>query len=306
MTLTEDKKAAYLTLWEMLTTVSRLMAPFAPFLAEEIFINLTDEESVHLQDFPHENTSLIDDKLETEMQTVIDLVSLGRAARNECQIKVRQPLTTMYIPMNCHELVARNEWLVKEEINIKDIKYVRDDEGFVAYDMKVNFKKMGPRFGKDVKRIATALETINTGEIVKSLDTTKSYTLEMEGEKFDLTAEDLVVTIKNREGFTFASEKGLWVALDIQLNPELIMEGLARELVNKIQFTRKENDFEIMDRIRIDYHSEDSIREVFSRFGDYIKSETLTDIIEYQPITADLKEYDINDNTVWMKITKNK
>jgi len=304
LTLTDDKKAAYLTLWEMLTTISRLMAPYAPFLAEEIYHNLTNSESVHLQKYPEANEDLINDTLEKEMQTVIEVVSQGRAARNSCQIKVRQPLATMYIPADIKELVARNEWLVKEEINVKNLEYISNDEGFIDYQLKANFKKMGPRFGKDVKKIAAALGTVNTQELVKSLEIDKSCKIVVDGEIFKLTAEDLIVSIKDREGFTFASDKGLWVALNTTLNAVLIQEGLARELVNKIQYTRKENGFEIMDRISIEYNGEDNIKEVFEKHCDYIKSETLTDEIEFAVDTAQLNEYDINGNKVWMKITK--
>jgi isoleucyl-tRNA synthetase len=280
------------------------MAPYAPFLAEEIYHNLTNSESVHLQDYPEANEEMINDVLEKEMQTVIEVVSQGRAARNSCQIKVRQPLATMYIPADIKELVARNEWLVKEEINVKNLEYISNDEGFIDYQLKANFKKMGPRFGKDVKKIAAALGTANTQELVKSLEIDKSCKIVVDGETFKLTAEGLIVSIKDREGFTFASDKGLWVALNTTLNAVLIQEGLARELVNKIQYTRKENGFEIMDRISIEYNGEDNIKEVFEKHCDYIKSETLTDEIEFAVDTAQLNEYDINGNKVWMKITK--
>ncbi|MCF7920387.1 MAG: isoleucine--tRNA ligase [Candidatus Cloacimonetes bacterium] len=304
LTLTDDKKAAYLTLWEMLIAVSKLMAPYAPFLADEIFINLTDEESVHLQDYPQADETLIDEKLEKEMQTVIDLVSLGRAARNVCQIKVRQPLSVMYIPASCQELVSRNEWLVKEEINVKDIRYIKDDEGFIDYDLKANFKNMGPRFGKNVKNIAAALSELNAREIVAALETQKRYELELTGLKFELEPDDLLISIKDREGLTFAADKGLWVALDTSLNEELVQEGLARELVNKIQFTRKDNGYEIMDRINISFQGDENIKEVFGKFEEFIKTETLTDNIRFNLEKTDMKEYDINDNQVWMKITK--
>ena len=305
MTLTDDKKAAYLTLWEVLCSVSKLVAPFAPFLAEEIYHNLTGEDSVHLADYPVSNESLIDNTLETEMKTVINLVSLGRAARNSCQIKVRQPLATMYIPQNCQGLVQRNEWLVKEEINVKDIEYIKDDVGFIDYEIKVNFKKMGPRFGKNVKAISSALNECDKNVIADSLSKEKLYKLELNGTVFELLPEDLIISIKDKEGLVFAADNDLFVALNTNLTAELIAEGLARELVNKIQYSRKESGFEIMDRIKIAYSGDDEITDVFIKFDEYIKAETLTDEIIKVSETSELTSFVINDRQVWMKITKN-
>ncbi len=304
MTLTDDKKSAYLTLWEVLTTVSRLMAPFSPFLAEEIYLNLTGKDSVHLADYPVSNPDLIDHKLDAEMQTVINLVSLGRAARNNCQIKVRQPLQTMYIPVECQALVQRNEWLVKEEINIKEIEYIKREDGFIDYDIKVNFKKMGPRFGKYVKDIAAALDHTDHNEIVVSLNNIKSYNLNLDGRNFELLPEDLMISIKDRENLIFAAENDLFVALNTKLTDELVMEGLARELVNKIQYSRKEYGFEIMDRIRISYYGDDEMKTVFTKYDEYIKTETLTDEISFVEDSEELTSFVVNNRNIRMKITK--
>ncbi len=306
MELTDDKKEAYLTLHHILVAVSKLMAPYAPYLAEEIYTNLTGNESVHLDVYPVANEAVIRPTLEKEMQTVIDLVSLGRAARNSCQIKVRQTLQTLHVPESARPLMERMENLIKEEINVKDIRYISEESGFVQFDIKPNFKVMGPKFGKEMKRIAAALKQINGNEIITTLNNRGSYTLKMDGQEFLLTTEDIAVSIQQKEGFVFESHKELYVALDTQLTPELITEGYARELVNKIQYTRKEQGFEIMDRITVRYSADDEIAAVFAAYDDYIRQETLTDSVERIRDASSLPTWDINGKTVYYEITKNK
>jgi isoleucyl-tRNA synthetase len=304
MTLTEDKKAAYLTLWQVLTTTSRLIACYAPFLAEDIYINLTGGESVHLSDYPKADLNVIQERLEKEMETVISLVSLGRAARNSCQIKVRQPLAVMYIPQECQELVIRNEWLVKEEINVKHIEYINKSDNFINYEVKVNFRKMGPRFGSSVKSIAAALSSLDHNQIASSLNAQKSYHLNLDGIDYELLPEELIISIRDREGIVFAYDNDLFVALNTELTPELVMEGLARELVNKIQYTRKENGFEIMDRIIIEYFGDNELQQVFDKYGDYIKNETLAEEINSVSDSSTLSDFVVNDRPVRMLIRK--
>ena len=307
MELTEDKKQAFLTLHQVLIAVSKLMAPFAPFLSEEIFLNLTGKESVHLEDYPVCNKDVIYPKLEEEMRIVIDLVSLGRAARNTCQIKVRQTLTAFYIPEKYKSLVVRMENLIKEEINIKEIKYIKEKSDFISYEFKPNFKVMGPKYGKHINRITAALARMDANHIVETLRQGKDYYLEIDGGTFKLTEEDLFISIKDKDGFVFETNKDIFVALDITLTPELIEEGLARELVNKIQYTRKERDFEIMDRINLFYYAGDDIRKVFSTYSEYIKNETLTNSVTLvKKPDSDMKKWDVNGKEVYLKIEKSK
>jgi len=303
--LTEDKKQAYLTLYQVMVAVTKLMASFAPFLAEEIFTNLTGKESVHLEDYPVSNNKVIYPELEKEMKIVIDLVSLGRAARNTCQIKVRQTLKALYIPEKYQSLVQRMENLIKEEINVKEIKYILEKDDFVKYEFKPNFKIMGPKYGKHMKGIAAALALMDANHIVEILHQGKDYFLEIEGGTFKLTEEDLIISIKDREGFVFETNKELFVALDTHLTPELIEEGLARELVNKIQFTRKENNFDIMDRIKVFYYGNEEIRKVFSIHEEYIKNETLSDsfFLVKEP-HEDMIKWDVNGKEVWLSVSK--
>ncbi len=303
--LTENKKQAYLTLYQVMVAVSKLMAPFAPFLAEEIFTNLTNNESVHLENYPTCNSKVIYPDLEKEMKTVIDLVSLGRAARNTCQIKVRQTLSALYIPEKYKSLVQRMENLIKEEINVKEIKYILEKDDFVKYEFKPNFKIMGPKYGKHMKGIAAALAQMDADHIVEILHQGKDYFLEIDSRTFKLTEEDLIISIKDREGFVFEANKDLFISLDIHLTPELLEEGLARELVNKIQFTRKENNFDIMDRIKVFYFGEEDIKKVFTDYAEYIKNETLTESFHFVKVPHDdMVKWDVNGKELYLSIAK--
>ncbi len=306
MELSDNKKEAYLTLHHVLVETCKLVAPFAPYLSDEIYMNLTGEGSVHLADFPSVNKDVIYSKLEEEMDSVIKLVSLGRAARNTCQIKVRQTLGALYVPEKYKPLIIRMEDLIKEEINVKEIKYIADKDNFVTYEFKANFKVMGPKYGKHIKRIVSALEQMDANHIVETLHKGKEYYLEMDGSTFKLTEEDLSISIKDKEGFVFESyNKDLFVALDTTLNEELIEEGLARELVAKIQNTRKDKGMDIMDRIKIFYVGSDKIQNVFSKFSEYIKTETLSDSFHCcKGEQEDMIIWDINGNEVHMTVEK--
>lgn len=306
MQLDQDKIDAYLTLYQVMVETSKLMAPFAPYLSDEIYINLTNEESVHLADYPTCNESLIDTVLEAEMQNVIDVVSLGRAARNDCQIKIRQPLGKMYVPASLQNTLEKMFELVQEEVNIHRIEYVREEDDFVQYELKPDFKVMGPKYGKQMKTIAAALPLLKGAEVLASFNSKGSFELLLGQESINLCPEDVVVQILPREGFVFATSKDIFVALDTTLSTELIREGFARELVNKIQFSRKEQNFEIMDRIDITWHADEEIAAAIRDFKDYIISETLADSISENASTIDsqMPEYDINGKQVYLGINR--
>lgn len=306
MTLTEDKKDAYMTLNFALETIAKLIAPFTPYIAEDIFTSLTGKESVHLEEYPKCNEAYIDSKLEAEMQTIVTLVGLGRSARNSCQIKVRQTLQSIYVPVETKETVERMVDLLVEEINIKDIKYIAREDNFVHYELKPNFKVMGPKFGKSMKNIAKALSKEDTGIIMTAFNNGESYNLSVNGETFNITEEDVAISIQQREGYTFESYKDMWVALDTNLTPSLIKEGYAREINNKIQFTRKENNFDIMDRINVFYYGDEDIAEVFELHGEFIASDTLTDNFKRVDSKEGLEEYDINGKVMFMKLEINR
>jgi len=307
MTLTADKIDAYLTLYQVLVEVTKLMAPFAPYLSDVIYQNLTGKESVHLADYPGAEEKYIDPALEEEMQTVIDIVSLGRAARNDCQIKVRQPLTAMYLPEKVKPVAERMFDLIQEEINIHEIRYVAENDGFVKYDLKPDFKVMGPKYGRHVKALGTLLQNVEGSEALQSFNSKGFFEIIVEGETLKLTQEDLQVSIRPKEGYVFQSNRKLFVALDTTLTPELVSEGFAREMVNKIQFTRKEQNFEIMDRIKVLWLGDEDIALALDAHADYIKKETLTDeLTRLTDRSPELKQYDINGKEVWFAVLKNR
>ncbi|MDD3103715.1 MAG: isoleucine--tRNA ligase, partial [Candidatus Cloacimonetes bacterium] len=302
--LSEDKIEAYRTLYMVLLEISKLIAPFVPYLAEELFHKLKGGESVHLADYPKSQTEYIDASLQSDMQAVIDVVSLGRTARGESSIKIRQPLGVMYVPAKLRESLDKMLDLVKEEVNIHQIKYVETDSDFVQYELKPQFKVMGPKYGKQMKAIASYLQTADSAQALRDFAAKGSFEFDFNGEKITLLPEDLQVQILPREGYVFASMKDIFIALDIKLNEELTLEGYARELINKIQFSRKEQGFEIMDRISLSYSGDAEIEKAIALHKDYIMSETLADEI-VKLGDKSLPQIDINGKEISLKVTKN-
>lgn len=301
--LTEDKIEAYRTLHVVLCEVCKLIAPFVPYLADEIYQNLTGAESVHLADYPVSDSRYIDAELEARMQAVIDVVSLGRTARGECQIKIRQPLGKMYVPAKLRSALEAMPELVKEEVNIHEICFVEEDSDFVQYELKPQFKVMGPKFGPKMKAIAASLQKVNGADALRAFARDGMYTLIMGDERFDLLPEDLQVQILPREGYVFASMKDIFVALDTTLTDALIREGYARELINKIQFSRKEQGFEIMDRVVVSIAADALINEAVDQYRDYIMGETLSDAITLEA-GDDMQPVDINGQSVLLKVKR--
>ncbi len=280
--LDRSKKAAYRTLYEVLLTVVNLMAPIAPFTAEEIFRNLTHgrESSVHLQLYPVANKDYFERDLEARMATVMDLVTLGRACRNKVQIKVRQPLPKILVDGKIRSIVESMRELILEEINVKTIDYIEELGRYVKYEVKPNFRVMGPKFGKDLKRIGAILRTQDAATIVTAIKRDGRLSLDFDGSFIVLTEEDLDIRIQELEGFTFEMSDDNFVILDTELTPELLQEGLAREMISKIQTMRKEADFEITDRIKVSYSGPEEVAMAVSSFDRYIKEETLADTLK--------------------------
>ena len=301
--LSADKIEAYRTLYMVLLETAKLIAPFVPYLAEELFQSLKGGESVHLADYPESQTEYIDAALESDMQAVIDVVSLGRTARGESNLKIRQPLGVMYVSGKLREPLEKMLDLVKEEVNIHEIRYVETDSDFVQYELKPQFKIMGPKFGKQMKAIAAYLQTADSAQALRDFAAKDSFEFDLNGQHITLIPEDLQVQILPREGYVFASMKDIFIALDTSLNEELILEGYARELINKIQFSRKEQGFEIMDRISLSYSGDEQIDKAIAKYKDYIMSETLADAIVKQNDT-DLPQIDINGKNIGLLVTK--
>ncbi|MCB5229305.1 MAG: isoleucine--tRNA ligase [Candidatus Cloacimonetes bacterium] len=304
MTLDEDKVAAYRTLYQVLVGISQLIAPFTPYLAEELYRNLTGRESVHLTDYPASDASFIDATLEREMQLVIDIVQLGRAARNACQIKIRQPLGTMHLPAFTQPTVQRMFDLIQEEVNIHHVNYIAEDDDFVHYELKPDFKVMGPKYGKLMKPIAAALGKLKGQDVLASFARGDSFPLEVQGQTIQLVQEDIAVHIAPRQGYVFESIGNLFVALDTTLTDDLRWEGYARELINKIQFSRKEQGFAIMDRVNVTVKGNEDILTALDMYGEKICQETLCDAINIKDEDFDSQQVDINGIAVQLTVEK--
>ncbi len=303
--LTADKVAAYKTLHYVLLEISKLIAPFAPYVAEELFQSLNAGESVHLELYPTSDPALIDANLERKMQSVIEVVSLGRTARNDCQIKTRQPLGEMFVPAKLQADLSDMLELVKEEVNIHKISFVNEDDGFVQYELKPDFKVMGPKYGKLMKAIGTALSKVSGAAALLELQENGSFNLQVENQTLPLLAEDIVVHILPREGYVFAHQKELFVALDTRMNESLISEGYARELINKIQYARKDMGLEIMDKISVRLFAPEVVAQAVKQHRDYIKSETLTNTLDLlDDALPNMLIVDINSLEVQIQIVK--
>lgn len=298
------KLQAFQTLWAVLATTARLIAPFAPFMAEELHRNLVASqnpdmpESVHLTDFPEADENLIDTALERKMEDAINLVVLGRAARNRSKIKVRQPLATMLVSLP-HELddveFSSIGQVIGEEINVKRIEPVRDAWDYVTLSVKPDFKVAGPRFGPRVKDLSRALAAMGQ-EQIREFHETGSVELKLDTETLTVRLDDVELRSEDREGFVVELYNGYAVVLATTLDRGLIEEGFARELVNKIQNMRKSAGFEVIDRIEIGVDSTEQIKSAIESFGSYIARETLCR--ELKPFPLDSWEariqWDIN------------
>ncbi|MEA1996449.1 MAG: isoleucine--tRNA ligase [Gemmatimonadota bacterium] len=280
----EDKLHAFATLWEVLVKVARLIAPFAPFTAEDLYRKLVagrmadEPESVHLSRYPEADERLIDPGLERRMADAVKLVVLGRAARNRSRIKVRQPLGRMMVSVP-HKLEEKDfkrvSQIISEEINVKEIEPTRNAYDFVTLSVIPDYKVVGPRFGGKVKDLARKLAGLEQ-EDIRTFQQEGHLELSLDGESFRLTLKDVQLRSVDREGFVVETDGGYGVVLSTELDSRLIAEGLARELVNKIQNMRKSAGFDVIDRIEVGIRSTDKVTEAVESFADYITRETLS------------------------------
>lgn len=271
--LTESKKAVYLTLYEVLVTLAKLVAPITPYIAEEIYQKLTGEESVHLAEYPVVEEALLNTEIEEKMDLVRDICSLGRFAREEVGIKVRQPIQALLLSAKEKEKISDLLPIIKEELNVKEVLFQEDMSQYLDYIVKPNFKILGKELGPLIKELQQKLQTLSKEEITTLQNGT--LTLSLGGEDFSLTSDMVVITLKQKEGYASSSNEKTCVVLDTTLTEELILEGLAREFVRNVQSLRKEADFEITDHITIYYHGMEQIDQMLEVYGDYIKEETL-------------------------------
>ncbi|MEX2225267.1 MAG: isoleucine--tRNA ligase [Dehalococcoidia bacterium] len=289
-----DKQAAYATLYEALLTTARLLAPFTPFLAEEMYQNLvrsfdaSEPQSVHLTDWPVADQSKVDRTLSDETKLVMRVASLGRAARAKAQLKVRQPVAELFVKlptmMEEHALEHLAPQLL-DELNVKDLRIIRDETDFLRFEVKPNLKALGQKYGREVQDIAKALQSMPAADLADVARAVQDgRTVDIAGKT--LEPDELLVNGREKEGFASASDDGVVVIVSTEMTPELEQEGLAREIVHRIQNLRKDAGFEIADRIRTYYAGDGNLRDVMERFGDYVRQETLSVALEQAPPPA--------------------
>ncbi|MFW6377948.1 MAG: isoleucine--tRNA ligase [Bacillota bacterium] len=299
-----DKKSVYLTTYEILTGLTKLIAPFVPFLSEELYQLLADGKSVHLEDYPEADHELVDEHLEDKMGLVRELVTLGRSARETEELKVRQPISQALVDGRHEELISDLVPLMKEELNVKEVVFTDELGEYMEYNLKPNFQLVGPKLRGKVKVFASKLQELDASETAKALENGEEITVDLEGKEFTFTEEDVIINISNLEGFTVGMENNAFIILDTRLTPELKAEGYAREFVSKVQQMRKANDYEMLDRIEIEYDSDEEIQSAVADFEDYIKDETLADRIEYVMGLEKGEEYDLNGHAAKIKVEK--
>ena len=292
-----DKVAAYQTLYTCLSKITKLMAPIAPFFADWLYRNLNEvsgqeaHSSVHLSMYPTVQADLIDKDLEQRMDYAQKVCSLVLSLRKKESLRVRQPLSKVMIPIlddKFETQLRAVEDLIKAEVNVKDIEYMTDASGVIKKKIKPNFKTLGKKLGKQMKAAAAVINGFGDEEIAKiEADPTAPYQLVLEGETFELSYEDFDISAQEIPGWQVAQNGKITVALDITLTPDLINEGIAKELVNRIQNRRKDSDFNVTDRIKIELTDHEHIREAVQQYGDYIKNEVLADSLELKDNDGD-------------------
>ena len=298
--LTESKKAVYLTTYEVLLTLTKLTAPITPYISEEIYKCLTNKESVHLEDFPKYDDSLINESIEKQMDLIRDICSLGRFAREEAKIKVRQPISELILDSNDEKTIGNLQVIIKEELNVKNIIFIKDMDKYMEYIVKPNFREVGKLFGPKVNMFAETLKTLSHDEISKLRN--EEIEIVFDGNTIKVVPNMVDINVKVKEGYCSSNNGKTFVILNTELTDELILEGIARELIRKIQSMRKEMDLVITDRINVYYNGPEKLEETLLKHSDFIKNETLTRLITKD---ENLKEcFDINDINVYLKIEK--
>ena len=305
----QDKVSAYMTLYTALVTLSKLAAPMIPFMTEQIYQNLVRNvdksapESIHLCDYPQVNEQLIDKKLEVDMDEVLDIVVLGRAARNEANIKNRQPIADMYVKSD-NVLDKFYTDIIKDELNVKQVSFRDDVEDFVNYTFKPQLKTVGPKYGKQLGKIKEALAHLDGPAAMKKLKSDGALEFDFDGEKISLTMDDLLIETAKSKNFVSQEDNQVTVVLDIRLTPELIEEGFVREVISKVQTMRKEAGFEVTDHIILSQSDNDKLAEIIKANVDQVKSETLADDIVFGSVSGYNKHWNLNGESVLLGVEK--
>ena len=300
--LDDNKKAVYNTTYEVLEGLCKLIAPIVPFVSEEIYTNLTNEQSVHLQDFPVYDETKINEVIEEKMDLVRELISLGRNAREEAKIKVRQPISEIILDGKNKAVINDLVDLIKEELNVKNVIFTQDLNEYISYDIKPNFKVCGPILGKNIKEFQDKLKDF-TQDNISTLENGNTITLNISGNDIDITYDMLDIRINSKEGFNASNEGNNFIILNTTLTDELIDEGIVREFVSKVQQIRKTNDYEMMDNINIYYSHNDEFNKSIKNYIDFIKKETLAiDLIESDENYENT--YDLNGIELGIRLEK--
>ena len=305
----QDKINAYMTLYTALVTVAKAAAPMIPFMTEDIYQNLVRSinadapESIHLCDFPEVHEDWIDPKMEEDMADLLEIVVMGRAARNTANIKNRQPIGTMYVKSE-FQLSEFYKEIIEDELNIKEVVFKDDIADFISYSFKPQMRTVGPKYGKLLNKIKTTLSELDGNKAMAELKSTGELKLDIDGQEIVLLEEDLLIDMAQMEGYVSESDHTITVVLDTNLTPELIEEGFVRELVSKIQTMRKEAGFEVMDKIRVYAKDNDKIVSIMKNHGDEIKSEVLAEEIVTGETKGYEKEWNINSEKVTMAVER--
>ena len=305
----QDKINAYMTLYTALVTVAKAAAPMIPFMTEDIYQNLVKSidasapESIHLCDFPEVHENWIDPKMEEDMADLLEIVVMGRAARNTANIKNRQPIGTMYVKSE-FQLSEFYKEIIEDELNVKEVVFKDDIADFISYSFKPQMRTVGPKYGKLLNKIKTVLSELDGNKAMAELKSTGELKLDIDGQEIVLLEEDLLIDMAQMEGYVSESDHTITVVLDTNLTPELIEEGFVRELVSKIQTMRKEAGFEVMDKIRVYAKDNDKIVSIMKNHGDEIKSEVLAEEIVTGETKGYEKEWNINSEKVTMAVER--
>ncbi|MBR1724454.1 MAG: class I tRNA ligase family protein, partial [Ruminococcus sp.] len=306
--MTDDKIAAYMTLYTALVNVCKCAAPMVPFITEEIYQNIvrtcdkTAPESIHLCSYPEVDESAIDAQLESDMDEVLKIVVLGRSARNGSNRKNRQPLASMFVKAD-HELHGLYVDIIKDELNIKNVEFRDDTSGFVSYKFTPQLKTLGPKYCRYVNEIRTLLSELDGQSAYAELEANGALKLTISSGEIELAKEDLLIETEQLEGFYSLTDGGVTVVLDTNLTPELEEEGFVRELISKIQTMRKDSGFEVMDHITVTLAGNDKLAALAERNSETISHDVLAEAITSAD-SADGKEWDINGEKVTIAVKK--
>ena len=305
----QDKINAYMTLYTTLVTLAKISAPMVPFMTESIYRNLVcsiDKNapiSIHLCDFPKVNEQFIDKKLEETMDDVLDAVVIGRACRNSTNIKNRQPIGKMFIKADW-KLDEFYTAIIADELNVKEVEYTDDVRAFTSYSFKPQMKTLGPKYGKLLNAIRTALTEVDGNATMDKLNESGSFKLNVEGQAIELSKDDVLIEMTQKEGFVASSDKGITVVLDTNLTPELIEEGFVREVISKVQTMRKDAGFEVMDKINLYVSGNDKIADIVNKNAAQVKTVVLAQDIITGKTAGFEKEWDINGEKVTLAVEK--